>query len=108
MKAHKWIMSAGILILVLFVAMFYVPPATAGEIRSGGTIEIKQGETIPDDLYVFAETVLVNGTIQGDLVSGSSKLVIGPTGVVEGDLLAAGQSLEIQGNVKDDARIAGV
>ena len=107
MKAHKWIIPSGILTLVFILAMFFVPSAAAGDIRSGGTIEIKEGETIPDDLYAFAETVLVNGTIQGDLISFSTKLVIGPTGVIEGDLLAAGQSLNIQGNVKDDARIAG-
>ncbi len=77
--------------------MFLVPTAAAGEVRSGGTVEIKQGETVPDDLYVFAETVLVNGTIQGDLISFSTKLVVGPTGVIEGDLLAAGQALDIQG-----------
>ncbi len=106
MKAQKWIIPSGILMLVLILAMFLVPTAAAGEVRSGGTVEIKQGETVPDDLYVFAETVLVNGTIQGDLISFSTKVVVGPTGVIEGDLLAAGQVLDLQGNVKDDARLA--
>jgi hypothetical protein len=50
---------------------------------------------------------VVNGTIRGDLLSFSTKVAIGPTGVVEGDLIAAGQTLDIQGNVMDDARIAG-
>ena len=107
MIARKWIIPAGILTIVFILAMFLVPTAVAGETRSGGTIEIKQGEIVPDDLYVFAETVLVNGTIQGDLLSFSTKLVIGPTGVIEGDLIAAGQSLDIQGVVRDDARVAG-
>lgn len=106
MKAHKWIIPSGILTLALILAMFLVPTAAAGEVRSGGTVEIKQGETVPDDLYVFAETVLVNGTIQGDLISFGNKLVIGPTGVIEGDLLAAGQVLDLQGNLRDDARLA--
>ena len=106
MKAHKWIIPSGILMLVLILAMFRVPTAAAGEVRSGGTVEIKQGETVSDDLYVFAETVLVNGTIQGDLISFSTKLVVGPTEVIEGDLLAAGQAIDLQGNVKDDARLA--
>lgn len=107
MKSRKWIIPSAIFVLVFILAMFFVPAATAGEIRSGGTIEIKQGETVPDDLYVFAETILVNGTIQGDLIGSFSKLVIGPTGVVEGDLLGAGQLLEIQGSLMDDARVAG-
>jgi cytoskeletal protein CcmA (bactofilin family) len=106
-KTRKWIIPVSIVILVFVLAMMFVPTAIAGETRSGGTIEIKQGEVVPDDLYVFAETLLVNGAIQGDLVTFGTKLVIGPTGVVEGDLIAAGQSLDIQGVVKDDARVAG-
>ena len=107
MLARKWIIPAGILTIVFIMAMFFVPAAIAGETRSGGTVEIKPGEIVPDDLYVFAETLLVNGTIQGDLLSFSTKTVIGPTGVVEGDLIGAGQVLDIQGIVKDDARVAG-
>ncbi len=107
MRARKWIIPAGVLTIVFILAMFFVPTAIAGETRSGGTVEIKQGEIVPDDLYVFAETVLVNGTIKGDLLGFSAKVVIGPTGVVEGDLIAAGQVLDIQGIVKDDARVAG-
>jgi cytoskeletal protein CcmA (bactofilin family) len=107
MKARKWIIPAGLFTFVFILAMFLVPTATAGQTISGGTIEIKQGEIVPDDLYVFAETLLINGTIQGDLISFSTNVIIGPTGVVEGDLLAAGLSLEIQGVVKDDVRRAG-
>ncbi len=107
MKARKWIISASILSLIFLLAMFFVPTAFAGETRSGSTIEIKNGEVVPDDLYVFADTVLVNGTIKGDLLSFSANVIIGPTGVVEGDLIGAGQSLDIQGVVKDDARVAG-
>jgi cytoskeletal protein CcmA (bactofilin family) len=107
MKTRKWIVLAAAAMLVILVAAFLAPPASAGETRTGGTVEIKEGETITDDLYVFAETVLVNGTVQGDLISFSTKLVLGPTGVIEGDLMGAGQSLEIQGVVNDDARMAG-
>ena len=107
MKARKWIIPASILSLIFLLSMFFVPTAIAAETRSGGTVEIKQGEVVPDDLYVFADTLLVNGTIKGDLLSFCTKVVIGPTGVVEGDLISAGQSLDIQGAVKDDARVAG-
>ena len=107
MKERKWIIPAGLFAFVFILAMFVAPTALAGETLTVQTVEIKQGETIPDDLYVFADTVLVNGTIQGDLISFSTKVVIGPTGAVEGDLLAAGQVLDIQGVVKDDARVAG-
>ncbi len=106
MKTRKWLIPAAALTILFILALFLTPAASAADIRSGGTIEIKQGETVPDDLYAFAETVLVNGTIQGDLVAFATQVVIGPTGIVEGDLLAAGQSLVIEGTVKDDARVA--
>jgi cytoskeletal protein CcmA (bactofilin family) len=107
MKTRKWLIPSVVLTCLFILALFFAPAASAADIRSGGTIEIKQGETVPDDLYAFADTVLVDGTVQGDLIAFATKVVIGPTGVVEGDLLTGGQSLEIQGVVKDDARVAG-
>jgi hypothetical protein len=107
MKTKKWIVPLSLLSLLFLIVMFLVPTAIASETRTGATVEIQPGEVVPDDLYVFAETLLVNGTIQGDLISMSSKVVIGPTGVVEGDLMGAGQTVEIQGVVKDDVRVAG-
>jgi len=107
MIKRKWILPAILLTLVFTLVLFLVPTALAGETRTGNTIEIAEGEVVQDDLYVFANNVLVNGTIQGDLISFSTKVVIGPTGAVQGDLISAGQSLEIQGIVNDDARVAG-
>ena len=107
MITRKWIIPAVLFTFLFTLALFFVPTALAGETRSGGTVEIKQGEIVPDDLYVFANDVLVNGTIQGDLLSFSTRVVIGPTGVIEGDLISAGQALELQGIVGDDARVAG-
>ena len=107
MIKRKWIMPTVLLTMVFILVLFFVPTALAGETRTGNTIEIAQGEVVADDLYVFANKVVVNGTIQGDLVSFSTNLVLGPTGVITGDLIAAGQSLEIEGVVQDDARVAG-
>lgn len=107
MDTKKWTILGILSSLVLLLALFFVPSAFAGETRSGGTIEIKQGEVVADDLYVFADTLLVNGVVQGDLLSFASRVVVGPTGVIEGDLISAGRSIEINGKVKDDARVAG-
>ena len=82
-------------------------PALAFTSREGNQVIIAQGEVVEDDLYAFANTIRVDGTIKGDLVAFGSLVVIGETGVVEGDLLAAGQGVVVNGTVKDDVRVAG-
>ena len=107
MIKRKRIITIALLTSAFILALFIAPAALAGATRSGGTVEIAQGEIVADDLYVFAQQVLVNGTVKGDLISFSTRVVIGPTGVIEADLISAGQSLELQGIVGDDARVAG-
>lgn len=80
-------------------------PVWALETRSGDRVVIGPDEEIGDDLYVFANEIVVDGTIRGDLVAFGSSIVV--NGTVEGDLTAAGQSVEVGGTVEDDARIAG-
>jgi cytoskeletal protein CcmA (bactofilin family) len=73
--------------------------------RSGDRVVIGSDEEVGDDLYVFANEVVVDGTVRGHLVAFGSKITV--NGTVEGDLIAAGQAVEIGGTVGDDSRIAG-
>lgn len=73
--------------------------------RSGDRVVISSDEEVGDDLYVFANEVVVDGTVRGDLVAFGSKITV--NGTVEGDLIAAGRDVEIGGTVDDDSRIAG-
>lgn len=91
--------------MLTLLAMAIVTPALAFESREGQNIVIEKDEVVEDDLYVFAETVTVNGTIKGDLIAFGTLITV--NGTVEGDVMAAGQAVVINGNVKDDARIAG-
>lgn len=96
--------AAGLLAVLLLMS---VTPAQAFTPRSGETVVVQAGEVIDDDLYAGANTVIVKGTIKGDLIAGGSLVRIEPGGVVEGDLIAAGQGVVIQGAVNGDVRIAG-
>jgi len=78
---------AGILILGLIVLML-ASPAQAFELISGDRVVIEQGQVIDDDLYVGANVFILQGTIQGDLVAAGSVIVIAPSGIVTGDVLA--------------------
>jgi cytoskeletal protein CcmA (bactofilin family) len=91
---------------VLTVLIFSIAtPALAFDGRSGETVTIAAGEVVNDDLYLTAQTVVVNGTIKGDLIAFAQTITV--NGTVEGDLMAAGQAVIINGTVKDDVRIAG-
>jgi len=101
--------GTGIIAVVAVLALLLLTAGSAGafEQRSGQTVVIEAGEVINDDLVSAAETLVLNGTVKGDLLAVGETITIGPTGVVEGDLMAAGREVVIDGAVKDDARIAG-
>ena len=75
------------------------------DLRSEGEIEIAAGEVVEDDLYVFGDTVVIAGTVRGDLVGAARFIDI--QGTVEGDVLVAAQAVRITGQVRDDIRFAG-
>ncbi len=102
---QKSMARAGLLALVL--AAVFVTTAFAATIVSENQYVVSAGETVEGDYYAFAEKVLIEGTIKGDLIAAGSEIEIAPTGVVEQDLIAAGQSVVVEGRVGDDIRVAG-
>jgi cytoskeletal protein CcmA (bactofilin family) len=91
--------------LITLLALAFATPARAFDGLSGDNVVIKDGEVIEDDVYVSANTFVLDGTVKGDLVIFAETITI--NGTVEGDLMAAGKSIVINGTVTDDARIAG-
>ncbi len=93
------------LALLFLLAATLVTPALAFENREGDKIVIGADEVVKDDLYIFAEEAIVDGTVQGDLIFFGRALTL--NGTVEGDLMVAAQAIAINGTVKDDVRIGG-
>jgi hypothetical protein len=93
-------------------------PTLAG----GGTAIVTADQTETEDYYALAGRVIVEGTIEGDLIAVTEDLVV--TGVVEGDVLAvvwgeariggtvggsvrvAAQSVTTDGDIGDDLMVA--
>jgi cytoskeletal protein CcmA (bactofilin family) len=92
--------------LVLLTSVAFAAPAWAIETRGGENVTIGADEVVEDDLYVGAQTVTVEGTVQGDLVAAGGTVRVND-GTVEGDLISAGQTVIVNGTVEDDVRIAG-
>jgi predicted acyltransferase (DUF342 family) len=83
----------------------FASPAWAIETRTGDDVLIRADEVVDDELYVGANTVTVQGTIEGDLVAAGATIRV-DGGTVEGDV-DAGQTILIDGTVEDDVRVAG-
>ena len=90
---------AGAMLLLLPVQ------AAAADVRGQNNATIGPGQTITDDLYLFGNTVAMQGTVEGDLVGAGGTVNI--SGRVTRDLLIAGGTINISGPVDGSVRIAG-
>ncbi|HEY0607590.1 MAG TPA: polymer-forming cytoskeletal protein [Herpetosiphonaceae bacterium] len=108
MQRHTYMFRRVVMLVAvaLVAALLGAAPALAADRRSGERVVIGANEVIPDDLYVAANTIIVDGTIQGDLLAVGANVTI--NGTVEGDLMAAGQAVVINGTVRDDVRVGGM
>lgn len=92
-------------LLVPLVVALVVLSASAGtvtaEAQIGGTVVVAEGETV-DGLEVVAGTVVVRGTVEGDLSGTAGTIVVERTGTVTGDVSASTGSLRISGAVQGD------
>lgn len=77
--------------------------ALGGKFRTGREVVIPAGEQVTGDLYAYAGTVRVEGTVEGDLVAGGGEVTV--SGEVGGDLVAGAGRVNITGNVGGDVRV---
>jgi cytoskeletal protein CcmA (bactofilin family) len=111
----KLIFSGFILVaLVLAMSALFVRPIQAASINNTGNLPA--GQTVDDDLIIGAQTVqidgtvngnvvamgstvTVNGTINGDLITWAQAITLGPNAVVTGNVFSGGQDMNIQGTI---------
>lgn len=99
---RKWLF---VILLSVFLCFVLVPSSYALEILDDSTVIIEAGEVVEDDLMVFANEFVLDGTVKGDLIFFATTTTI--NGMVEGDLMGGGQEILINGNVADDVRVGG-
>ena len=86
--------------ITLLVAGVLLAPQSAEALeirRDEGVVTIAAGEVIDDTLVVAADTIRIEGTVNGSVVAAGRKIDI--TGVVSGSVLSFGESVEISGQV---------
>jgi cytoskeletal protein CcmA (bactofilin family) len=97
--------SAAALVLLGLCAMLVLPQAaSASEFRRGQSVEVRQGETIRGDIFLFGDRVRIEGTVDGDVYAFSHDVTV--NGHVTGDVIAFAHTLRIVGQVDGNIRAA--
>jgi cytoskeletal protein CcmA (bactofilin family) len=94
--------AAAVLLGTIVLSLAFSTPVSAIEHRGGGqgpeAVVVAAGETIDDTLVAVGDSVIIEGTITGDLITGARRVVI--RGKVQGDVISAGQTIEVDGVVE--------
>ncbi len=91
----------------VFGAIFFLAwasPALAAETASSELVIITEGETTEGDLYAAGVRVLIEGTVDGDLIAFAAEDVT-ITGEVTGSVLAVAPVVDIDGEVAGSVRV---
>jgi cytoskeletal protein CcmA (bactofilin family) len=100
MRRTLSVLLASLLVLTLFTGV------AAADTRVGGTAVIEEGETV-NGLSVTAGTVIVEGTVEGDLRAYGGDVVVAETGNVTGIVRIYAGSVTINGTASDNVLVYG-
>ncbi|SIR53154.1 protein CcmA, bactofilin family [Haladaptatus litoreus] len=101
-------MRAKATLLVVFLLIVTLPATAAAEqTRTAGTVVVAEGETINDDLSATAGSVVVRGTVNGDLSALAGNVLVAETGTVSGDVSALAGNVRIEGTVTGNVESGG-
>ena len=98
----RWLVVASMAILAVAIS----GAALSAEFGTDEIYRLAEGEVVDDDLYVAATEIYIDGIVKGDLIAAGNIIEIGPNGSVEGDLWALAGGIVVHGIVMDDLRAA--
>jgi len=88
--------------LLIFIFAFFVFSATKVSAKvitdEKGSVNVAKTEVINDDLFIGAQTVIIDGTVNGDVFIGAQTVKI--TGIINGSLHVGANTLDLGGVVK--------
>ncbi len=108
-------------LLAFLFALIAAPAAFAADFRVDTDITIAKGEVIDDDLYLFGTTIVIDGTVNGNVIVAGTTVKINGTvngaadiaatdlvvnGVVSQSVRAAANSVTIVGSIGEDLLLA--
>ncbi|MFB6070010.1 MAG: polymer-forming cytoskeletal protein [Halanaeroarchaeum sp.] len=97
--------GAAVIVAALLVLSGFSGVAAA-QTGASGTVIVDEGQT-SDGISAMAGTVIVRGTVEGDVSVLAGDVVIAESGTVTGSVTGAAGSLRIAGTVNGDVKFAG-
>ncbi len=100
--------SRRVLATTIGVAILFAiaTPAMAAQTSNSEFVIIQEGDVFPEDLYAGAIRVVVDGTLEGDLVAFAAEEVV-INGVVTGSVTAISPRVTVNGEVTGSLRVTG-
>jgi carbonic anhydrase/acetyltransferase-like protein (isoleucine patch superfamily) len=92
-----------ILVIAVLLTLMTATATVSADTRAGEKVIVSADEVVPDDLYVTGQDIVIDGTVQGDVLGFARSVTV--NGTVTGDLLVGAQAVIVNGIVEDDARI---
>jgi hypothetical protein len=89
-----------------FVVLALAGPVQAAETSNSEFVIIPEGDVFPDDLYAGAISVIVEGTLDGDLVAFAAEEVV-INGTVTGSVTAIAPKVTVAGEITGSLRVSG-
>lgn len=80
------------------------PMVSASSFRNEQDATVAKDESLDDTLYIYGSSVVVAGTVNGDVYCAGQSITV--SGTVNGDVICAGQSIRVGGTVNGDVRLA--
>lgn len=103
--SHSRLTMCVLLGLVLIIVVLLAAPRTAQAVAFDDDGFIAADEVIHDDLFISAESVVMNGVINGALFASGENVTI--NGDINGDLIATGNTVIVNGVVNGNVAFAG-
>lgn len=90
-----------VVLFVAFVVLGSIPGTAVAATETGDVVVVQEGETV-DSLTTAAGTVIVRGTVDGDLTAFAGNVRIEESGTVNGDATVMAGNVRITGTVGGD------
>jgi len=107
MKASSFGFAATLFVVLGTQGLAPPGQAHAAELRyeKEGTVEVAEGESIDDTVFLAGKTVIVAGVVDGDVFAAAERVEV--TGTVRGNVYGAGQTVTVSGEVSGSVHAAG-
>jgi cytoskeletal protein CcmA (bactofilin family) len=94
-----------ILPILALLVLLPAAPALAADLRGGDAVIVASGDVIDDDLYIAASQIVINGTVNGDVLCVGDTITV--NGTINGSISVLGMTISINGDVTHAVRVGG-